>query len=208
MEADINDVVIVFVAGHGVLDKNFDYYFASYDMDFSNPGERGIPYGAIEKLLDGIKALKKLLLIDSCHSGELDKEDIQESEEKEEEDGELIFRSVGTAVEYKDNPLGLKSTNELMKSLFTDLRRGTGATVISSSGGTELSVEGGDFQNGLFTYCLIKGLKEGTADINKDKMISISELQIYIRDEVNRLSQGRQTPTSRIENNELDYRVW
>src|SRR5690606_36618166 len=38
-KADINDQVIVFVAGHGVLDANFDYYFASYDMDFSNPSQ-------------------------------------------------------------------------------------------------------------------------------------------------------------------------
>jgi predicted GNAT family acetyltransferase len=35
--AKISDHVIIFIAGHGVLDKDFDYFFASYDMDFSNP---------------------------------------------------------------------------------------------------------------------------------------------------------------------------
>ncbi len=206
-QADINDVVLVFVAGHGVLDDNFDYFFASHDMNFSNPSLRGIPYSAIENLLDGIKALKKLLFIDTCHSGELDKDEIEEEENLEEE-GELIFRSVGNLVKYKDTPLGLKNTNELMKSLFTDLRKGTGATVISSSGGTELAIEGGEFKNGLFTYCLIDGLITQKADLNKDKSITISELQMYIRVKVKEVSRGRQTPTSRIQNNELDYRVW
>lgn len=208
-QAKINDVVMVFVAGHGVLDENFDYYFASYDMDFDNPSLRGIPYEAIENLLDGIKALKKLLLIDTCHSGELDKDEIEENtNDKDEEQGDIIFRSVGKSIQIKDNPLGLKSTNELMKTLFTDLRKGTGATVISSSGGAELSIEGGQFENGLFTYCLLNGLLNKEADLNKDKSISISELQMYVSSEVNKLSNGRQTPTSRIQNNELDYRIW
>ena len=95
-----------------------------------------------------------------------------------------------------------------MKTLFTDLRRGTGATIISSSGGAELSIEGGAFKNGLFTYCLMKALTTNEADLNKDRHISVSELQIYVRDQVNILSEGRQTPTSRLQNNELEYWVW
>jgi WD40 repeat protein len=207
-DSDINDVVILFVAGHGVLDDQFDYYFASYDMDFNDPSRRGIAYGAIEKLLDGIPALKKLLFIDTCHSGELDKEEVEETIEDQNEDGELIFRRVGRTVNLKENPLGLKSTNELMKSLFTDLRRGTGATVISSSGGAEYSIEGGAFKNGLFTYCMINGLTNRKADLNKDGQIDVSELQLYVQKEVNELSGGLQTPTSRIQNSELDYRLW
>lgn len=39
--ADVNDQVMVFVAGHGVLDDNLDYYLATYDMDFQNPADRG-----------------------------------------------------------------------------------------------------------------------------------------------------------------------
>lgn len=207
-KASINDVVVLFVAGHGVLDDNFDYYFASYDMDFDDPSRRGIAYEAIESLLDGIPALKKLLFIDTCHSGELDKDEIEETTNDESEDGELIFRRAGRSVGLKENPLGLKSTNELMKSLFTDLRRGTGATVISSSGGAEYSIEGGAFKNGLFTYCMINGLVNQRADYNRDKEVHVSELQRYVQEEVSKLSDGLQTPTSRIRNDELDYRLW
>jgi WD40 repeat protein len=208
-QAGINDVVVVFVAGHGVLDENFDYYFAAHDMNFSNPSQGGIPYSAIEKLLDGIKPLKKLLLMDTCHSGEFDKEDLERKDESINTEGpDIIFRNVGNMIGLKENPLGLSSTNDLMKFLFTDLRKGTGATVISSSGGAELSIESNEYQNGLFTYCLIDGLLNMKADLNKDKKIFVSELKSYIQINVNRLSNGIQTPTSRIENSDLDYQIW
>ncbi|MBN4072721.1 caspase family protein [Crocinitomix catalasitica] len=208
-DADINDHVILFVAGHGVLNENFDYFFAAHDMDFNAPATRGIPYESIEALLDGIKPLKKLLFMDTCHSGEVDKDDIQIAEnESEVEDSDIVFRSVGEAVENKESQLGLHNTSELMKSLFTDLRRGTGATVISSSGGVEFAIESDEWRNGLFTYCLIDGLKNKAADLNKDKIITVSELQTYVRKRVNQLSGGRQTPTSRVQNMELDYRLW
>jgi hypothetical protein len=206
--ADINDQVIIFIAGHGVLDANFNYYFASHDIDFQNPSGRGIPYEMIEALLDGIKPLKKLLLMDTCHSGEIDKDEIQISDNKSGSENDITFRNVGAGVENKENQLGLQNTSELMKSLFTDLRKGTGATVISSAGGVEFAMESSTWQNGLFTYCLIDGLTNKKADLNNDLQITVSEIQKFVQNEVNRLSKGRQNPTSRIENNELDYRIW
>src|SRR5690606_10154231 len=35
-QAKPNDAVIFFMAGHGVLDDDLEYYLASYDMDFKN----------------------------------------------------------------------------------------------------------------------------------------------------------------------------
>lgn len=206
--ADINDQVIIFIAGHGVLDAHFDYYFASYDMDFANPSARGIPYELIESLLDGIKPLKKLLFMDTCHSGEVDKDEIQVSDKNNESESDVVFRNVGVAVENKESHLGLQNTSELTKSLFTDLRKGTGATVISSAGGVEFAMESDQWKNGLFTYCLIQGLTTKAADYNNDKTITVSEIQSYVQQQVTKLSNGKQTPTSRIENQTLDYRVW
>ncbi|MFK8038494.1 MAG: caspase domain-containing protein, partial [Crocinitomicaceae bacterium] len=158
--ADINDQVMIFLAGHGVLDANLDYYFATYGMDFSNPAEKGLAYEDLESLMDGIAPLKKTLIIDACHSGEIDKDELALVASSTQETGDIQFRSVGTSVAPK---LGMENTSELTKSLFSDLRKGTGATVISSSGGMEFAMESDEWKNGLFTYCLINGIKSAKA---------------------------------------------
>jgi WD40 repeat protein len=204
-QATINDEVMIFIAGHGVLDVNLDYYFATYDMDFINPAEKGLAYDDLEGLLDGIKPLKKTLMIDACHSGEIDKDEVELAEAETEAGDAIQFRVVGNTVSPK---LGTQNTSELTKSLFTDLRKGTGATVISSAGGMEFAMEGDDWRNGLFTYCLIKGIKTKAADYNTDGEIWLSEIKRYVSEQVTLLSDGKQQPTSRIENQVVDFRVW
>lgn len=204
-KAGINDVVMIFIAGHGVLDANLDYFFATYDMDFMNPAEKGLAYEDLEGLLNGIKPLKKTLLIDACHSGEIDKEDVEFAESENVSNENLQFRAVGENVKPK---LGMENTSELTKSLFTDLRKGTGATVISSAGGMEFAMESDDWKNGLFTYCILMGIKSKKADSNGDDEIWLSEIQKYVSKKVFELSGGKQQPTSRIENQTVDFRVW
>ena len=202
-----DDVVLLFVAGHGVLDENFDYYFGTHDMDFGSPAEKGLPYDKLEGLLDGIKANKKILIMDTCHSGEIDKDEVffAEADEKEENDDAIAFRSVGAAV--KSNG-GAASPSRLAGELFNDLRRGTGSTVISSAGGAEFAMESDEWKNGLFTYCMLNGLKNRTADLDGDGLIMLTELQEYVVDKVKALSHGKQIPNSRFRNMELDFRVW
>lgn len=202
----IDDQVIIFIAGHGVLDANLDYFFATYDMDFKNPALHGIAYDQIEDLLDGIKPLKKTLLIDACHSGEIDKEELELAQnETETEDLAVTFRAVGNNVQKQ---LNSDNTFELTKSLFSDLRKGTGATIISSAGGMEFAIEGDDWNNGLFTYCFLNGIKSKEADTNKDGEIWLSEVQVYVSRKVAQHSGGLQQPTSRAENQTVDFRLW
>lgn len=204
-QADIDDQVMIFIAGHGVLDANLDYFFATYDMDFSNPSDKGLAYEDLEGLLDGIKPLKKTLIIDACHSGEIDKDEVELSQTNSDESGDIQFRAVGNTVAPK---LGMQNTSQLTKQLFTDLRKGTGTTVISSAGGMEFAMESADWNNGLFTYCLLSGITSGDADINNDGEIWLSEIQNYLQNQVPLLSKGLQQPTSRIENQVVDFRIW
>jgi WD40 repeat protein len=206
-DATINDVVIIFIAGHGVLDEEYNYYFGTYDMDFTNPSEKGLAYESIESLLTQVKAIKKLLIMDTCHSGEVDKDEIKKDNSPQEEDGDIKFRSVATGYKEED-AFGLENSREMVENLFSDIRQGSGATVISSAGGAEFAMESDQWKNGLFTYCMLEGIKTGKADYNGDTKIEVDELRRYVYENVKDLSNGKQRPTTRIENIQMNYPIY
>ncbi len=206
-QTNLSDVVIVFFAGHGILDSNFDYYLATHDIDFDNPSKRGLSYENLESLLDGIPARKKLLLMDACHSGEVDKDDIEKSNINNAENV-IVTKRGAIVVKTKEDKVGLENSFELMQMLFADLRKGTGAMVISSAGGVEFAYEGEQWNNGVFTYALLQGLKSQESDANEDGKITVTELRDYVIENVYELTNGKQNPTSRKENLEFDFTVW
>ncbi|MGZ3930108.1 MAG: caspase family protein, partial [Bacteroidia bacterium] len=200
-KATINDVVMVFFAGHGYLDDDLSYYFPTYYTDFSDPKINSVAYKDFEKLFKNMKPTRKLMFIDACFSGEVD-EDIYQTEDttKSGKDKRNVRLSGSTFAQ--------STALELSKAVFSDLRQNTGATIISSAGGTEAAYEGETWNNGLFTHCLLDGLKSLKADQNADKKITLNELQKFVSEEVNKLSNGKQTPTYRVENTSLDYELW
>jgi uncharacterized caspase-like protein len=204
----VDDIVCLFYAGHGVLDAELNYFIASSNMDFNKPSEKGIPYDTFENLMDNIPARRKLMMIDACHSGEIDKDELVQIEsdlENETGDNDLTFRAVNSTTTKN---LGLSNSFELMKELFTDLRKSSGTVIISSAGGLEFAIEGGEWNNGVFTYSFISGLSELKADANKDGKIMLGEMNEYIRDAVFELTKGRQQPTNRAEVLQSDWRLW
>ncbi len=207
LKTSVDDRVLVSFSGHGLVDSKLDYYLATHTVNFGNPAENGLAYEELENLLDGIPARQKVLLMDACHSGEIDKEDMIASTMQPTSAGEIKFRNPGDRTVQKKN-IGLTNSFELMQELFTDLRRSSGATSISAAGGAEYALESKEWSNGVFTYCLLSGLKERKADLNKDGKIMLSELKEYVQKEVERLTEGRQKPTSRIENLENDWQLW
>ena len=91
-----------------------------------------------------------------------------------------------------------------LQDMFVDLRRGSGATVISSSQGAEYAFESSDQQNGLFTYALMEAL-DGKASPNKDGQITISTIGDYVKKCVKELTKGKQNPNLRGLNLEEDF---
>ncbi|MDR1517614.1 MAG: caspase family protein [Dysgonamonadaceae bacterium] len=199
-----NDVVILFYAGHGILDGNMDYFLAMSDMDFEKPAEKGLAFEDFEMLLDNIKPLKKMMMIDACHSGEIDKDEYLAQNTSATEPVDVVFRNVGQGIRQIED-VSVEQANELLNDLFSDIRRGVGATILSSAGGAEAAVESDKWQNGLFTYVLKEALSEKQADSNGDGVITTNELNLYAREKVFSLSQGRQKPTSRINNKQYEF---
>lgn len=224
-QARVNDLAVVFAAGHGMTDAKQNYYFGTWDIDPSHPDASGLPYEDFENLLDGIPALQKMLLIDTCFSGEIDKDEpTVVAQAGAGSDGTVKMRTfkaergvtlmadtggAGTAQESSGGAAGAASNLvRFQQDWFADLRRGTGAVVISSASGNEYALEGEQWHNGVFTYALLNGLKNRAADLNKDGIVTVSELQTYVIEQVRMLTEGGQNPTVRRENLDYDFAVF
>lgn len=214
--ASIDDQVVLFISGHGLLDSNYDFYFGSYDMDFEDPAKRGISYESIEALLSDNKSRKRLLLMDACHSGEYDKSALPSNssvveEQMEFEAGGIIssgYKTKGGKTRKSKKQLGLQNSFNLMRELFADASSSNGIQVISAASGDSYALESDEWNNGVFTYALIQGMQGMASDRDENNNIYVSELRDYVIQEVYRLTDGRQRPTVRSENIEFDFRVW
>ncbi|MGB2704243.1 MAG: caspase family protein [Chitinophagaceae bacterium] len=192
-----NDKVIVSYSGHGMLSKEYDYYLSTYSVNFNKPEENGLPYDELENLLDSIPARKKLMLIDACHSGEVDKEDLVTLNAT----SDSLIKGLKPVAYKKEGHLGLKNSFELMQSLFVNVGKSTGATIISAAAGTQFALERNDLKNGVFTYSILEAMQNNPA-------MKISELKSIVGKRVEELTKGLQKPTSRNETIAVDWRVW
>lgn len=202
-KTNVNDKVVISYSGHGVLDKNLDYYLSTYAIDFKRPAKQGLPYKELEKLLDSIPARQKLLLIDACHSGEVDKEAKENMSVILGDSTNHLTEGSKSGIQLLvDEPtVGLKNSFELMQELFVDVGKGTGTNIISAAAGTQVAYEKGNLKNGVFTYCILQMLKE-------QNECSVQQLKSHVSSEVQRLTNGLQKPTSRSETVGFDWKVW
>ncbi len=207
-QAGPNDRVIIYLSGHGLLDKQLNFWFATHDMDFDHPEKRGLSYARIDQLLDEIAAREKLLLMDACHSGQSDKSE-QLVQKVEKHDGVKVqeFRTRGTEVIDEDRP-ALNTSMEMMQLVFRDLSQSSGTQVISAAAGNSYALESDVWNNGIFTFCLLNGIKEKEADFDEDGMVRLDELQKYVIREVEVNTNGRQKPTSRSWNRWANFRMY
>ena len=218
LTTDVDDHVIVFYSGHGMHNKEFNYYLGTTNINPLNPSENGIPYDLFEWLIDSIPARNKLLLLDACQSGEVAKElknyTLQTDTAEAEIELSMDYNSDVAQVQRKSglspttSYLGLQQSFELMKDLFADIDKSTGAIVISAAGGLNAAFESNPWGHGAFTFCLLQGLKDNTADANHNGQITIGELKTYINEEVEKLTKGQQKPTTRTENLVNDFVIW
>jgi WD40 repeat protein len=195
----VNDKVVLCYSGHGLLSREYDYYLSTYAVDFSNPERDGLSYDVLESLLDSIPARKKLMLIDACHSGEVDKEEVMVMLGK----ADSIGLSKGSKLLDIDSSrhLGLNNSFELMQSLFVNVAKNTGTIIISAAAGNQFALESGRWNNGVFTYCILEAMQNY-------QTMKVNELKKKVSERVQQLTNGLQKPTYRNETIDVDWSIW
>lgn len=178
-EAKAEDVLIVYLSGHGVTygssgQAQFHYLtegIASEDLsDTYIRDSYTISSEELTHWINGIPALKQVLMIDACNSGQ------------------IIENLMG----------GAKALNSSQIRALDRMQDRTGMFILSGSAADKLSYEASEYGQGLLTYALLKGiLGVATRKTSKGEFVDVMKLFQYVRDEVPRLAasiNGIQTP--------------
>lgn len=206
--AQIDDRVVLFFAGHGLLDARAGYFFATADLDFDHPEARGLSFDQMEALLAGLRARHRLMLVDTCAAGETDEDEVARKSGTLPAGVKVASRGVKRRASSKADAPGDQLL--LTRELFGSLRRGSGASVIGSSSGVEYAFESAALKNGVFTAALLETLRG--VDVNPtlswaDSM-EVDALEATVRDKVLAKSGGQQHPVARETNPEDQFTVW
>lgn len=187
-QADPEDTVAVFLAGHGSLLADGTYAFELHDCNASNIKERGAPLLLFQEALRTCRSRRKLMVLDSCHSGGTF------------ESGRLIL------------PVEASGSSQVsasyMEDLFGDLESRTGAVVISASRSDGVAIEVSGERNGLLTAAVLRALGERKGDRDGDGHIQCLELKSYVNREVLYESKGLQRPTATSIRSRFDFAVF
>lgn len=199
------DQVIVFLAGHGVLDTKQQYYFAPHDMDFLNVTKNGISYEFIINSLNNIASKNKLLLMDTCHSGNV----------YDEVTGSNAENQRGSKVKTSNKQTTFK-VGDIVKTLYNSNTSNNNLTIISASVGSDVALEHPEIGNGAFTYSFISQIKEALqtssfsmSELNWDRKVELTKEFIdEVFKQVGSITNNKQTPDIREINPNAKLKVW
>ncbi len=158
---DPDDLFVLFVASHGMLDAGNYYLITSNVGSLSTKRlkQDAMSQDDLKRLIANIPTQKKLIILDTCGS-----------------------QALGDSLQVAMMTRGL-SEYTAMKVLS----RAIGSTILSASTATQDALEGYQ-DHGLFSYVVSEGLA-GKADANGDGFIKTTELADYVDDVVPEIAE-------------------
>jgi formylglycine-generating enzyme required for sulfatase activity len=156
-----DDLLLLYFAGHGVLDEQGRLYLAVTNTQRSLLKSTAIPAAFVAGEMQESDSKSQLLILDCCHSGAFVR-------------GARV--AVGAPVHTAD--------------VFGNTKKGFGRIVMTATDATQYALEssapgGADTSPySLFTRYLIEGLRTGSADLDVDGEVTHDELFEYVRNNV------------------------
>ncbi|MHB1191752.1 MAG: caspase family protein [Longimicrobiales bacterium] len=167
-QADWNDLVVVYYAGHGAPDpaRPDNLYLLPSDADLNQLAATGFPMWDVKTALRRQIAAERVLVIaDACHSAGT-------------ADGDVVGGGDANAIAGG------------FSQLFTPSRR----LMMTAANTNEFSLEDARWGgHGVFTHFLLEGL-EGKGDVDGDGIVTFTELFDYVAGSVRTATDGRQNP--------------
>lgn len=170
-EDSFNDVLVVYLAGHGIAVKG-EWYFLPYETRLPI-GEQyvsqvGVSAKQIQALLAKIPVQKILVMIDSCYSG------------------------AGLTA--------LRNLQNTQRHFGRALSKTVGVVVLTATRQDQEAMELTDLGHGLFTYVANNGM-QGAADLSpRDQRVSAHELVVYSTETIpafsKKYAQASQEPSA------------
>ncbi|RPH49251.1 MAG: hypothetical protein EHM85_14515 [Desulfobacteraceae bacterium] len=175
-KAGKEDMVIVYLAGHGATEKDtsspdgdgLEKYILPHNADPSDLYASAMPMGEISRIFQRISSEKLVFLTDTCYSGA--------------SGGRTIL---------------ISGTRANVSSAFLDrLSQGKGRMIIAASDANQVSAEKDELKHGVFTYYMLEGLG-GKADFDGDGVITLDEIYRYVSVKVPQATGQDQHPVKK-----------
>jgi WD40 repeat protein len=161
------DVGVVFLAGHGVTDPGGDYYYVPYNAELEDVA--GVPLPTRASSVPDVEISRTL---------------------KNLAGNALFF--FDTCHAGKAAGVSFRGAQDYNK-LINEIAGSANAIVLASSTGAEQSQERDDWRHGAFTKALLEGM-EGKGLHYNPGVITIDELNLYVKERVKELTGGLQHP--------------
>lgn len=187
------DVAVLYLAGHGLYLRTPApvYHYLPWGADPQDLAATAIPWSRIVALFADCPARRRLIILDTCESGNL------EDEPPAGAAGLLVAGARGlrglSAVTTGTGLARAFRASDRSRFVTADLDRSAGVVVLASARGGEPSFESEPDANGLFTQCLLDILRGGAKDDPSE--LAADELVRRLAEAVGSRSGGRQRPT-------------
>jgi|GEM_PF-1389771 len=165
-KATANDILLVFLSGHGVLNDDQFYYLTQEASALDLAGvakEVAISSDELNAWMRNIKAQKQVLILDACHSGQ----------------------ALQSLIVRKSMPADQQRALEKLRDM-------TGTYMLSASASNQSALEMGMYNRGMLTYSLLLGMKTGEG--LKDKYIDISKWFQFAAEKAKDLTKDASIP--------------